>query len=97
MTDTERLIRLEHDCNVLATVLGLCTGTLAVERADRGLTDLMQNAELALKQLGVQAGLVDAFAIGARVGMEPPPHERDSAPLSEGLRRNIDALLRKAA
>jgi hypothetical protein len=97
MTDTERLIRLEHDCNVLACMLGLCAGTAAKDSGSRGFANLMQDAAMVLANHGVTANLVDAFATGARIGMEPPPPDSDSVPLGEGLRNNVVALLRKAA
>jgi hypothetical protein len=97
MTDTERLDQIEHNCLVLATTLGMCAGRAALAEGSTRLVDDMNAAAVALKQHGISAILVEAFNGGAKVGMEPNPDDGSSMPLGKGLRRNVDALMRKVA
>jgi hypothetical protein len=91
MTEAERLDQIEHNCLVLATVLGMCAGRSALAEGDSRHVDYMNAAAAGLKMLGIEAALVDAFTGGAKVGMEPCPPEDD------GLPNNVVEILRKAA
>jgi len=103
MTDTERFERLENDCFILATMLGVCTGRTALAQGSSLFVDAMNDYAARLTEAGFPTDLVKAFIGGANIGMEPSPPDGGGQPLAEplalgeGLRRNLDALMRKAA
>ena len=79
MSDTERLDRIENNCFVLATMLGMCAGHTALAQGSNLFVDDMKDAAERLKAHGIPAPLVEAFNEGAKVGMEPDPPDGGSA------------------
>jgi len=92
VSETERLDQIEHNCLVLASMLGMCAGRTALAQGSSLFVDDMNDAAARLAAHGIPAPFVEAFNGGAKVGMEPDPPDGGSA-----LPSNVVQLFQRRA
>lgn len=95
-TEANKLQNLEGSLVVLATALGMCMGERERATGKRDERSYLIDVEAKGKAMGVPTDLLEAFLTGARIAAEPPPGG-GGLPVGKGLRRNIEAMRRKAA